>query len=477
MRKVLCFFCAQSAEAGIVEDSRGLLIEKEGQFSEETDKLLLSYSKSVVANLGSEKVTPVYACQMATSNSVKQHKLRKMIAWLSDKEGRGKEFVSLYIPPAMSMDQIVANLRNHFGSAPMEYKDVRDRLQDSLRNLVQHLKLRKETPENGLALFAGTFTINDRKNEVSTVEELAPPEPVVNYQYEVDDHFHLEPLREMLRNPRVVGIVAMGSKEASLGLLNGERLELVENITSGIPGKSGKGGQSQRRYERERNMELTYFFHRVAEHAAKAFLDDHRVMAVIVGGPGPTKNDFLRGDYLHYELKNALLGTVDTRFVGKEGVREILEKSSDVIMNMCTPEEKAIVDTFLAELAKKDGLAIYGLDSVFDALRNGEVEVALVTDSTELVEIDAVCKKCGLSKTKIIDNKKKAQTIQEMISRPCERCKSVEYEVEEKDIVDVLEDAASKTDAKVEVISTVSEEKAQLAALGGIAAILRYRPN
>jgi hypothetical protein len=41
VRKVLCFFCAQSAEAGIVEDSRGLLIEKEGQFSEETDKLLL----------------------------------------------------------------------------------------------------------------------------------------------------------------------------------------------------------------------------------------------------------------------------------------------------------------------------------------------------------------------------------------------------------------------------------------------------
>jgi peptide chain release factor subunit 1 len=146
-------------------------------------------------------------------------------------------------------------------------------------------------------------------------------------------------------------------------------------------------------------------------------------------------------------------------------------------MNMCAPEEKAIVDRFLAELAKKDGLAIYGLDSVFDALRNGEVEVALVTDSAELVETVAVCKKCGLSKTKIIDNKKKAQTIQEMMSSPCERCKSVEYEVEEKDIVDVLEDAASQTDAKVEVISTVSEEKAQLTAFGGIAAILRYRPN
>jgi peptide chain release factor subunit 1 len=430
-----------------------------------------------MANLGSEKVTHIYSCQMATSNSVKKHKLRKMIAWLSDKEGRGKEFISLYRPPTMSMDQVVANLKKYANSAPMENRNVGDRLQDALKNLVQHLKLEKETSENGLALFAGTFAVDGQKNEVSIVEELAPPEPVVNYQFKVDDHFHLEPLREMLRNPRVVGIIAMGSKEASLGLLNGERLEQVENVTSGIPGKSGKGGQSQRRYERERNMELTYFFHRVAEHAAKAFLEDHRVMAVIVGGPGPTKNDFLRGDYLHYELKNVLLGSVDTQFVGEEGVREILEKSSDVIMNMCAPEEKAVVDRFLAELAKKDGLATYGLDSVFDGLRNGEIEVALVTDSTELIEVVAMCKKCGLSKTKIADSKKKAQTIREVTSSPCEQCNSVEYEMEEKDIVDVLEDAALQTDAKVEVISTPSDEKTQLAALGGIAAILRYRRN
>jgi peptide chain release factor subunit 1 len=412
---------------------------------------------------------------MATSNSVKQHKLRKMIAWLSDKEGIGKEFISLYIPSTASFDQIVATLRNQSNSANVENENVRYRLQDTFKNLIQHLKLKKEIPENGLAVFAGTFTVIDQKNEVSTVEELVPPEPVVTYLYEVDDHFHLEPLREMLRNPRVVGLIALDSKEASFGLLNGERLELIENITSGIPGKSGKGGQSQRRYERERDMEIAYFFHRVGEHATKAFLEGQRVMALIVGGPGATKADFVKGDYLPYELKNALLSTVDIQSVGKEGVREVLEKSSETLKNMCAPEEKMIVHRLMAELAKKDGLVIYGLDSVLDALKNGEVEVVLVTDSTELIEIAAMCKQCGLSKTKIVDNEKRAQAVQEMISSPCERCNSAEYEMEEKDMVDVLEDAASQTDARVEVISTESEEKAQLTALGGIAAILRYR--
>ena len=133
----------------------------------------------------------------------------------------------------------------------------------------------------------------------------------------------------MLRNQKVVGLIAVDSKEASFGILNGERFEFIENITSGIPGKSGKGGSSQRRYERERDMSVTYFFHRIAEHAAKAFLENHKVTALIVGGPGTTKQDFVSGDYLHYELKNALLTAVDTQSAGKEGVREVLDKSSE----------------------------------------------------------------------------------------------------------------------------------------------------
>ena len=86
-------------------------------------------------------------------------------------------------------------------------------------------------------------------------------------------------------------------------------------------------------------------------------------------------------------------------------------------------------------------------------------------------------KNANLSKAKIVDKEKKIQTVQEMISSPCERCNAVEYEVEEKDIVDVLEDFASQTDARVEVISSESEEKAKLTALGGFTALLRYKPS
>jgi len=428
--------------------------------------------------LVAEKVMHFHGCQMATTNSVKEHKLRKVIAWLSSKEGRGMEFISLYIPRLTSIDEVAANLKKESDSADVKLenvRDVRDRLQEALKNVIQYLKLHNEIPENGLAIFAGTFAANGQESEGLNIEELIPPEPLTCYLCEVNDHFRLEPLREMLRNPRIVGLIVLDSKEASFGILNGERLELLENITSGIQGKTVKGGQSQRRYERERNMEVTYFFHRVAEHAAKAFLDNHKVTALIVGGPGKTKEDFLKEDYLNYELKNALLSTVNTQSTGKEGIKDMLDKSSETLKNMCAPAEKIIVQRLLAAIGKQDGLAAYGLDLVLNALKNGEVEVALVTDNTDEIEIVAMCKRCELSKAKIVNKKNKVQTVKEMISGPCERCGAVEYEVEEKDIIDVLEDAASETNANVEVISTESEEKAKLTAFGGFAALLRYR--
>src|SRR5665648_442889 len=425
----------------------------------------------------SEKVVHFQACQLATTNSVKQHKLRRLIAWLSDKEGRGREFISLYIPREKSIDEIVAILKCESDSAAAKSESVRDRLQDALKNVIQRLKLHNEIPENGLAIFAGTFVANETESEVLKVEEIVPPEPIMTYLYEVDNHFHLEPLREMLRDQKVVGLIAMDSKEDSFGILNGERFELIENITSGIHGKSGKGGSSQRRYERERDMSITYCFHRIADYAAKAFLEKHKLTVLLVGGPGTTKDDFLKGDFLHYELKNMLLGSVDTQSVGREAVREVLGKSSEALKNMCAPEQKRIVQSLLASIGKQDGLATYGLYSVLNALKKGEVEVALVTDSADIVEIVVMCKKCELSKAKIVDKGKKIQTVQEMISSPCERCNAVEYEVEEKDIVDVLEDFASQTDARVEVISSESEEKAKLLALGGFTAILRYKPR
>jgi peptide chain release factor subunit 1 len=431
----------------------------------------LTLAKSQVPKLVVEKATHFYSCQLATSNSVKQHKLRKRIALLSDKEGLGREFISLFIPRKTPIDEVIAILKKESDIPTKESESISERLHSALKNVILRLKQVKEIPENGLALFSGVFQANVSEKEVLNLEEIIPPEPLTTYFYEVDDHFLLEPLREMLRDQKNVGILALDSKQATFGLSNNGRLEVTENISSGISGKSGKGGSSQRRYERERDASITNFFHRIAEHANTQFTK-RKVNILMVGGPGPTKNDFLKGEYLHYELNNMLLNIVDTQSAGKEALKEIIDKSSETLKNMCGPEEKKIVQHLMTELNKQSGLATYGLESVLGALKNGKVQIAIVTDTTDIIENVAICKRCGLSKIKIAN--KKIQTMQEMIESPCKKCGGVSYTTIEKDIVDVLEDMASKTNASVEVISSASEEKASLTALGGFAALLRY---
>jgi peptide chain release factor subunit 1 len=426
----------------------------------------------MVINVVSEN-THFYSCQIASTNSVKLHKLRKQIAYLSEKESKANDFLSLYIPAQSNVEEITTMIKKETDYAAFKSEREKALFQDAVKSLVHQLKQHKEIPENGLALFTGNYTDDEASMEVLTIRELIPPEPITTYFFAADDHFRLDPLRKMFRDQKIVGILALDAKQASFGLLKGERVELIDSISSGVPGKTGKGGQSQRRYERERNMELTYFFHRVAEHATEAFLTNH-VNVLIMGGPGQTKNDFLKGEYLHYELNNMLLNVVDAQSACKDALKEIFEKSSELLNNMCGPDERKIIQRLSSELAKPNGgLATYGLDAVLGALSKGEVQVALVTDNTDIVETIAVCKKCGHVIKRIA--KAGSKIINEIAKTPCEKCGAVTYEMHQKDIVDVLEDMASKTNSAVEVISTPSKEKNQLNALSGVAALLRYK--
>ena len=413
---------------------------------------------------------------MSKTDSVRLYKVRKLISELSNKEGRGTELVSLYIPPKKPIHEAIANLREEWGTAGNIKSDTtRNHVQDALTKAMQRLKLYRTAPDTGLVIFSGALPTNGPGSEVVNVWEIVPPKPVTQYLYQCDDHFHVEWLRDMLREEKVYGILAIDSSEAGLGILSGDRMEIADVMTSGISGKTRKGGQSARRYERGREMELTYYFNRVGEHATRVFIDDNKVTGLLVGGPGPTKDEFLKGGYLHYELQKKVLAVLDLGYSGREGVRELVEKGADVLKDVRLIEEKRLVQKFLAEVNRQGGLAVYGLPRVMDALQKGSVEVVLVSDDLDMVRIDATCKKCGTVKTETVEAAKKIQQRQEMTSTPCAKCGATDYDVVERDLVDVLEELAFQVGSKVEVISSGTEEGSMFNSFGGVGAILRYR--
>jgi peptide chain release factor subunit 1 len=413
---------------------------------------------------------------LSKTDSVRLYKVRKLISELSNKEGRGTELVSLYIPPKKPIHEAIANLREEWGTAGNIKSDTtRNHVQDALTRTMQRLKLYRTAPDTGLVVFSGALPTNGPGSEVVNVYEIVPPKPVTQYLYQCDDHFHVEWLKDMLKEEKVFGILSIDSSEAGLAILSGDRLEIADVMTSGISGKTRKGGQSARRYERGREMEMTYYFNRVAEHATRVFVDSNKVTGMIVGGPGPTKDEFLKGGYLHYELQKKVLAVLDLGYSGREGVRELVEKAGEILKDVRLVEEKRLVQKFLFEVNKQGGLAIYGLPRVIEALQKASADVVLVSDDLDMVRLDVRCKKCGTVKVETTQAVKKIQLRQEMSSTPCTNCAGTDYEVAERDLVDVLEEMAFQMGSKVEVISSGTEEGSMLKSFGGVAAILRYR--
>jgi peptide chain release factor subunit 1 len=413
-------------------------------------------------------------------DSVKRYKLTKMINELSSISGHGTELVTVYVPPRRPIFDVISQLRNEAGTASNIKSDLtRNHVQDALSRTIEHLKLFKETPENGLVIFCGAIpTGKGFGTEKIELTSVIPPKPVQISLYRCDDHFWTDHLKEMMKDEKVIGILAVDTSEAGLGILTGDRWETIDTLTSGVAGKHRQGGQSARRFERLRENELNEYYHRVADHAKAVFIDQYNVKGLIVGGPGPTKDNFLKEEYLDYRLQNNVLVVLDTSYSGDEGVREIIDKAQKdgILAEFRVMEEKQLVKKFMSEVHSNRGLGIYGIFDVAKAMQSGMADLVLVTSDISYVKLDFKCKSCKNVQEKIVERAAMTATKQEVSSKPCPSCGTTDFEVVEKDIVDYLQELATMAGARLEIISGQTEEGAQLASLGRIGAILRYRP-
>ena len=413
-------------------------------------------------------------------DSVKRYKLTKMLNRLSNISGHGTELVTVYVPPKRPLFDVIAQLKNEAGTASNIKSDLtRTHVQDALSRTIEYLKLFKETPDNGLVIFCGAIpSPKGFGNEKIEIYPVLPPKPVQINLYRCDDHFWIDHLKDMMKDEKVIGIISIDTQETGLGILTGDRWEVIDTLTSGVAGKHRQGGQSARRFERLRDNELNEYYRRVAQHAHTIFIDQFSVKGLIVAGPGPTKENFLREEYLDYRLQKNVIITMDTSYSGSEGVREIIDKVNEqgVMTEYRLMEEKKIIKRFMGEVFSNRGLGIYGVTDVVNAVEAGIADIVIVTDNVSYIQLELKCKKCEHTEKRVIDRASLVSNKQDILARPCPSCGSTDYEISEKDIVDYLEELTTISGARLEVISAQTEEGNQLASLGGIGAILRFRP-
>ncbi len=399
-----------------------------------------------------------------------KYRLKKALKELKKKEGRGTELISLFIPSERRISDVIGNLREEYGTASNIKSDLtRKHVQDAVVKTIEKLKLVTETPKNGLIIFCGAIPQNGVGSEKMEIYSIVPPEPIsINY-YRCDSHFFLEPLKEMLKEKEVYGLVSIEINEAAVGILEGNRLKIVSTHSSGIPGKHRAGGQSARRFERLRRMEINEYFKRIARRVNDAFLDPEyqgRIEAVILGGPGFTKKDFSESGFLDYRIKEKIVGYIDTSYSGREGIRELVARAEDIFETSRYVQEKKIVDLFIEEASKKRGLATYGLRQTLNVLLRGVAETVIIVEDFKEKIVEEKCPSCSYNRIKVKKEEEKGKV--------CPSCGEHTLETEELNIFDYIDETAGSMGTNVEVINSKTEHGKIFIRFGGIGANLRY---
>jgi peptide chain release factor subunit 1 len=412
--------------------------------------------------------------------SLELFRLKKSLDTLAKKEGRGTELVSLYVPPGKQISEVQAMLRDEYGTASNIKSDTtRNNVQNAITKVQQRLKLFKQAPKNGLVIFSGAIPQNGPGSERLETYVLEPLEPIKVYLYRCDAKFHLEYLQEQLREKEAYGVLLMDANSASFAVLKSKHLDIVQQITSGVPGKHRAGGQSARRFERQREAKLQEYFARVGKHANEIFLETPNLKGIILGGPGPTKYDFEKGDYMQYNLKDKIIAVLDTAYVDEQGVDEIMERAPEILRKVRYIEEKELMQDFLYQVGHDTGLSTYGEDEVRRILNLGAVKTLLLSEGIDIVRVTVKCSVCGYTAQETLKEQALSAFQQNLAEKHCPKCNSQSLTVAEvKDIVEELAEIAEQANAEVEMISTETEEGQMLKnSFGGIAAILRFKPS
>jgi len=400
--------------------------------------------------------------------TVVHKKLKALIKKLSSIRGRHTELISIYVPKDSNLNIVSNQVTQEQGTAAnIKSKTVRKNVTGALEKITQQLKLYKRTPPNGLAIFCGNTSEKEGESDLE-LWMIEPPEPLNQRLYRCDQQFVTDPLRHMVREKEVYILVVMDKSEADIGALKGKAIENLKHLDSLVPGKTKKGGWSQARYARVREGLLNDHMKKTGEITTSFVRDMPDLKGIIIGGPGPIKDMFHKGDFLPTDVKSKVIGVVDTSYTGDYGLKEMLTRGEDLLSEASVTKERKLLERFFSELSKDSGLAVYGQLETVKALEMGAVETLLISESLDWVQAKLSCPACKNKIEKAVKSEKKH-------SVECPKCGTVMEVENEEDALEKLEETADNVNSVVEIISTDTMEGNQLQEMGGIAGILRYK--
>lgn len=413
----------------------------------------------------------------------KEYSIKRELKRLASIRGSGTELISLYVPPGTQISDVTGKLRDEHGQAAnIKSKTTRTNVQSAIDKILQYLKLYKQPPVNGMAIFCGNISSEQAKPNIELFS-IEPPAPIHNNIYRCDSTFLLEPIEAMMESTDAYAIVVMDGRDATVALLRGTQVVVEKKLHSLAHAKINKGGQSANRYRRLIEESIDEYYKRIGDSVNDLYAKhSFKIKGLIVGGPGPSKENFAKAGVLNYQIK--VLGVFDTGYTDESaGVNELLEKSKEVLEKQEAIREREVMERFLNEIAR-GGLAVAGYRAVRAALERNNVSRMMVSDGADLVEVKYSCTLCLKDETFIENGASRHTKHQALIDDIIAAgrvpngadCEGTVQVSSEKDAVEELIDMADRGGVDIVFVSESSQYGRELLmGFGGVAAMLRYK--
>ena len=400
-------------------------------------------------------------------------RLKLALEDLREMKGYGTELVTVIIPPDRQISDARSLLQNEHGQAAnIKSKGTRKNVQGAIESAISSLSRFKNPGKRGIALFTGAIIVGNNKTRQTTVVIEDPPQSLLSFRYRCDSVFELTQLEDMLVDKRSYGLFVIDRAEAAYGIASGKRIHVQEHLVSNIMGKHRQGGQSAQRFERLIEEAAHNFFKRATEHACSYWLPNlENIQAIIIGGPGATKDFVVRNEYFHHEIaKKIAKTTFDVGYSNESGVRELVGNAGAMMGEIELDAERQMMNRFLSELIKTHPKATYGEMMIRKALQEGAVDTLLISESMRKNSVEIQCGSCAHTWNASVGR------TEELPNCPsCKASNDSHEEISSVSLIDALSDLASKSNSEVVFISIDTEEGSQLAlGFAGLAAILRY---
>lgn len=312
-------------------------------------------------------------------NQKQRQELEELVNLLGSIRGMHTELVTVLIPVGTNIHQVAGQLAAERSTAEnIKSKQTRTAVTTALDMIIRKLKDYKQTPPNGLAIYCGNVSEKEGVQDIQ-IWAYEPPQPLNVRIYRCDKVFVIDPLKEMLEVQDVYGLLAIDRQEATIGILEGKQIKVLRTLTSGIPGKIKAGGQSAARFHRLTEGYAKEFFRRVAEGMKEIFFDMPKLKGILIGGPIPTKEDFLEEGELVTKLKEKVIAVKDIGYTDEHGLKLLVEASQEDISSQELIKEKRILNKFFETLGKHREKAVYGEEKTRLALQRGAVEILLLS--------------------------------------------------------------------------------------------------